>query len=74
MPQCYLCHKGNMRNLQVSHAKNRSKKIRKPNLHSYKMVVGGKNKKVKLCTKCLRREKEKGLKKIANEKKEKNGK
>lgn len=57
MPQCYLCHKGNMRNLQVSHAKNRSKKIRKPNLHSYTLIVKGMNKKVKLCTKCLRREK-----------------
>lgn len=63
MPKCFLCKKGNLRNLQVSHSKHRTKKIRHPNLHSYKMVVDGKNKKVKLCTKCLRKiKKEKELK------------
>lgn len=32
----------------------RSRKIFKPNLHQAKITVGGTNKKVKLCTKCLR--------------------
>lgn len=50
MKQCEKCGKGLMRGLQVSHAKNRSKKIYKPNLHVFK---GG-----LYCTKCLRRVKE----------------
>lgn len=65
MPQCFLCKKGNLRNLQVSHSKHRTKKIRRPNLHSYKMVVNGKNKRVKLCIKCLRRVKNKESQKPA---------
>lgn len=57
MPRCYICRKGNMTNLQVSHAKNRSKKIRKPNLQSFKIKIGNLTKKVKMCTECLRRTK-----------------
>ena len=38
----------------VSHAKNRTRKIFKPNLHSAKVVVNGIKKSMKLCTKCLR--------------------
>ena len=39
---------------KVSHAKNRTKRIFKPNLHSARVVVGGVSKRVKLCTKCRR--------------------
>ena len=38
----------------VSHAKNRTRKIFKPNLHPARISVGGVNKRVKLCTKCQR--------------------
>jgi large subunit ribosomal protein L28 len=38
----------------VSHAKNRTKRVFKPNLHAARIVVGGVQKKVKLCTKCQR--------------------
>lgn len=38
----------------VSHAKNRTRKIFKPNLHSARIVVGGVQKRVRLCTKCQR--------------------
>ena len=38
----------------VSHAKNRTKRVFRPNLHAARIVVGGIQKKVKLCTKCQR--------------------
>ena len=42
----------------VSHAKNRTRKIFKPNLHSARIIVGGTAKRVRLCTKCVRKFKE----------------
>ncbi len=38
----------------VSHAKNRTRKIFKPNLHSARVFLNGTARRVKLCTKCLR--------------------
>jgi len=38
----------------VSHAKNRTRKVFKPNLHSAKIAVNGAFKRVRLCTKCQR--------------------
>jgi len=38
----------------VSHAKNRTRKIFKPNLHPARMIVEGQAMRVRLCTKCLR--------------------
>jgi large subunit ribosomal protein L28 len=52
--QCFNCGKGVMYGHNVSHAKNRTRKIFKPNLHSARINIGGLNKKVRLCTKCLR--------------------
>lgn len=52
--QCFNCGKGVMYGHNVSHAKNRTRKIFKPNLHSARIEIGGINKKVRLCTKCLR--------------------
>jgi large subunit ribosomal protein L28 len=51
---CFNCGKGVMYGHNVSHAKNRTRKIFKPNLHSARIVVGGVQKRVKLCTKCQR--------------------
>ncbi|HKC14439.1 MAG TPA: bL28 family ribosomal protein [Patescibacteria group bacterium] len=45
--KCDSCGKGVMYGHNVSHAKNRTRKIFKPNLHVYKGM--------KLCTKCLRK-------------------
>jgi large subunit ribosomal protein L28 len=52
--QCFNCGKGVMYGHNVSHAKNRTRKIFKPNLHSAKILVNGAYKRVKLCTKCQR--------------------
>ena len=38
----------------VSHAKNRTRKIFRPNLHPAKITVDGTTLRVRLCTKCLR--------------------
>jgi large subunit ribosomal protein L28 len=44
-----------MRGNQVSHAKNRTKKVYMPNLHTATVLIDGVKKKMKLCTKCIRR-------------------
>lgn len=52
--KCMNCGKGVQYGHNVSHAKNRTRKIFKPNLHSARVTVGTVKKTVKLCTKCLR--------------------
>lgn len=52
--QCFNCGKGVMYGHNVSHAKNRTRKIFKPNLHSARVLIGDMYKRVKLCTKCGR--------------------
>ncbi len=51
---CDLCGKKRDVGHNVSHAKNRTQKIRKPNLHAHRMSMGESSLKLKLCTKCLR--------------------
>jgi large subunit ribosomal protein L28 len=55
MYACFLCDKTVDRGNTVSHAKNRHKTLRKPNLHRARIDVDGEKFKVMLCTKCLRR-------------------
>lgn len=52
--KCANCGKGVMYGHNVSHAKNRTKRLFMPNLHPAKVVIGGVMKRVKLCVKCLR--------------------
>jgi ribosomal protein L28 len=52
---CDNCGKGSDFGNLVSHAKNRTKTIRKPNLHRATVLVRGKAVKQLLCTKCLRK-------------------
>lgn len=51
---CDYCSKTKDYGHKVSHAKNRTKTVRKPNLHSARVVEDGKTVRRKLCTKCLR--------------------
>lgn len=51
---CAVCGKGRDVGHNVSHAKNRTQRIRKPNLHVHKIKVGEVGIRVKLCSKCLR--------------------
>ncbi len=52
--KCYNCGKGNMIGHNVSHAKNRTRKVFRPNLHPARIVVDGTSMRVRLCTKSLR--------------------
>lgn len=52
--KCGSCGKGVMYGHNVSHAKNRTRRIFKPNLHKAKVLVNGVGKTMRLCTKCLR--------------------
>lgn len=53
--RCDYCDKKRDMGHNVSHAKNRSKRARKPNLHTYRMPKGdGTRIKLRLCTSCLR--------------------
>lgn len=61
--ECFNCRKGIMYGHRVSHAKNRTKRLFKPNLHYAGITINGGGKRVRLCTKCLRRyKKESGIK------------
>lgn len=51
---CDSCGKGVQHSNLVSHAKNRTHTIRKPNLHSAKLMIDGQRLRVRMCTKCLR--------------------
>lgn len=60
---CERCGKGIMRGNNVSHAKNRTKKVWRPNLQAARMVVGGPSslrssgsstRRVMLCTRCVK--------------------
>jgi len=52
--QCMNCGKGVQYGHNVSHAKNRTRKVFQPNLHAARIQVGSNMKRVRLCTKCLR--------------------
>ena len=51
---CVRCGKGVQYAHLVSHAKNRVNKIRKPNLKWVRVLVSGKEIRMRLCTKCLK--------------------
>jgi len=46
----------------VSHSKRRTRRIFKPNLHRAKVTVNGITRRMKLCTKCLRKFKKENIK------------
>ena len=52
--KCMNCDKGVMYGHNVSHAKNRTNRVFKPNLHWARIPMGTMMKRVRLCTKCLR--------------------
>lgn len=51
---CDRCGKTYDHGNKVSHAKNRTKTMRMPNLHRANVKVGDSRLKLKLCTKCIR--------------------
>ena len=53
--KCANCGKGVMYGHNVSHAKNRTNRVFAPNLHMTRVLVNGVLKRMRLCTKCLRK-------------------
>lgn len=52
--KCDFCGKKRDVGHNVSHAKNRTQRIRKPNLHTHRLQTAEGKLKLLLCTKCLR--------------------
>jgi large subunit ribosomal protein L28 len=65
--RCKNCNKGVMYGHNVSHAKNRTRKVFKPNLHYTDVILDGTTRRVRLCTKCLRMYKRTQLSRIASQ-------
>ena len=52
--RCDLCGKGPVVGRQHSHANNVSARRFEPNLQSVRAVINGGNKRIRVCTRCLR--------------------
>ena len=52
--KCANCGKGVIYGHNVSHAKNRTKRLFVPNLHPARVMINGAVQRVRLCVKCLR--------------------
>lgn len=52
--RCEICGKKPASGNNVSHAKNRTKRRFLPNLQSTRALVGGRVKKIRVCTNCIR--------------------
>jgi len=52
--KCDICGKGSMYGNTVSHANNKHRTRRKPNLQSFKADVPGRRKRIQVCTRCIR--------------------
>ncbi len=53
--RCEICGKGVIFGNRVSHSNMKTTRKFKPNLHKVTAVVNGSKKRVKVCTKCLRK-------------------
>jgi large subunit ribosomal protein L28 len=52
--KCEICGKQTISGNKVSHAKNHSRRVWKPNLVKVKTMISGTTLTVKLCARCLR--------------------
>ena len=54
MAKCSVCGKGVVFGQSVSHSHRKTNRTWKPNIRKVKAVVGGSNKTVYVCSRCLR--------------------
>ncbi len=54
---CDVCGKGPRFGHNVSHAHNLTRKVWYPNLHRVRARIGGRVKRIRACTRCLRSQK-----------------
>jgi len=52
--RCSVCGKGPVFGHQISHAHNVSSRKRYPNIQQVRAVMGGRVKRIAVCTRCLR--------------------
>ena len=52
--RCAICGKGPVMGRKVSHAHNVRPRRFEPNLQSIRAVVDGANKRIRVCTRCIR--------------------
>ena len=52
--RCEICGKGPLTGNKVSHAHNKSRMRQLPNLQTIHAVVNGTNKKLRVCTRCIK--------------------
>lgn len=55
--KCEICGKGTVAGNNVSHSNRRTKRTWKPNLQTKTVSTKGGNKKITICTRCLRTQK-----------------
>ena len=54
MAKCEVCNKGVTFGLKVSHSNRKSNRAWKPNIKRVKVSVNGANRRMYVCTRCLR--------------------
>jgi large subunit ribosomal protein L28 len=54
MAKCQQCGKGPVAGKNVSHAQNRTPRVFAPNIQKAVVMVDGKAKSMRLCTRCIR--------------------
>ncbi|MBH0206471.1 MAG: 50S ribosomal protein L28 [Nitrospira sp.] len=52
--QCEICLKKPTSGNNVSHANNKTRRVFNPNIQTVRAKVGGANKRIRVCTRCLR--------------------
>lgn len=52
--RCAICGRGPARGYQVSHSNIHTKRVWYPNLQRAKVLVGGRPRRLMVCTRCLR--------------------
>lgn len=53
--KCEICGKGIQRGNRVSHAHNLTKRIWQPNLQRVRAIIDGKPRRIRVCTRCLKK-------------------
>jgi large subunit ribosomal protein L28 len=54
MALCHFCGKGRLVGHNISHANNKTPKTQLPNLRRVRATLGGTNRRIMVCTRCLR--------------------
>ncbi len=54
MSKCEICGKGPQFGHNVSHSKRATNRRFNPNIQQVRMMIGGKLRRVRICTRCLR--------------------